>query len=425
MAATSTYLDIVNNTIDESGAELATFLTTGADFTTNTNVLMQRIRRYVSRAWKDIQITAYDWKFMAEQGLVELDPGIMFFTDGQPVSLFALLSNTTINILDQDATTAIPLLPVTSFYDLTSTATLTEPYGYFNITGTTTSTPISIALKPGAEYFTSTGTVITFTNLTLTQLPTDFTANYTIKHGVLTFDGLKGPYVTPDGTGTYTATFSAVGNQVASMTAITGIYTIVDTSTGLVVYLGGNATTHPITSTYVVGAKAYIHSWKSFDFDEETQTDDFQENIQEINQQSFRAIDYYKGPPSGESPLDFVAWQPFEKDYDISNAYPGFPRIITNDNTGRWKFYPAPYYRFTLKFDYVRKPQIFDGYLDIPRGIEEEFVDAIMWKALIYYGEFDEQPSVAERAKKNFKDYMFRLELKYRDKFRLVPKRLY
>jgi hypothetical protein len=451
MAATSTYLTITNNTIDESGAELASFLTNGSDFTSNTNALMQRIRRYVSRAWKDIQMTAYDWDFLAEQAAVNLDPGIMFYTDGTAVSTFAAaLANSTINVYDQDGTVAIPNLTVGSFTDLTGTATSTSPFGYFNITGTNLTSPLNVGLKPGAEHFFTSvsltfdhqflwtyslgfgGTVV---NNVATYAPTISSAN---PYKVIATSGNVSWSVGLCGFHPPTGTLQFYYNSADSAVTAAALtdqrtFTMTDPATGgVILSFGpppagqtGNNTTGTFTNTYSNGAIAYIHSWKSFDFDEETQIGDFQENIQEINQQSFRIVDYYKAPPSGESPLTFVPWSIFEEQYDLSNATPGFPRVISKDGTARWRLYPAPYYKVTVKFDFTRKPQILSAYTDIPKGIEEEFVDAIMWKALMYYGSYDEQPSVYARAEKNFKDYMFRLELRNREKFHFKPIRLY
>jgi len=48
-----------------------------------------------------------------------------------------------------------------------------------------------------------------------------------------------------------------------------------------------------------------------------------------------------------------------------------------------------------------------------------------MWRALVMYGEYDEQPSVIARANKNYKNILSRLEQKTRQKFHFQPKRLW
>lgn len=330
MPATTTYLTIVNNSIQEAGLELASFLANGSDFTTNTNAMMQRFRVWVSRAWKTIQQECYDWEFMQEEGVVNIDPGIMFYTDGTPFSTFATAFANTSNqsIFDQSGAVAIPNVPFGTAKDLTATSTLTLPFGYLNLIGTG-SIPVNFALKPGAEYITT----------------------------------------------------------------------------------GGH--------------KAYVHSWKSFDINEEIGAGDFQEVIQEIDSNSFRIIDFYNSTPSGELPLPFMAWESFRSSYDQSAAFTGTPRLISEDNTGRWRLYPVPQYTYTLKFDYIRQPQILSAFGDIPRGLNDDFVDIIMWKALIYYGEFDEQPSVVLRARGHYKNLLSRLEQKNRAKFHFKPKRLW
>ncbi len=75
-------------------------------------------------------------------------------------------------------------------------------------------------------------------------------------------------------------------------------------------------------------------------------------------------VDYYNPAPSGEYPLQFMEWESFNKIYDLSSTYPGLPRLITEDNTGRWRLYPHPYYNVTVKFDYDRVPQVVSAYND-------------------------------------------------------------
>lgn len=174
-----------------------------------------------------------------------------------------------------------------------------------------------------------------------------------------------------------------------------------------------------------VTLKNYIHSWKSFDWGEELNDDDFVESVAEIDEQSFRLVTH-EIPSSGlEIKLPFMHWEIFRAYYDNTAIPPNQPRIVTKDNTGRWRFYPAPDRPYTILFDYVRNPQQLVAFDDIIKGIPDDFIDIIVMRTLIYYGEYDEQPSVVQRATRNYKDLMFRLEMRFRDKFHFVPARLW
>lgn len=462
MTATSTYLDITNAAIQESGSDLATFAADGSDWTSNTDAMLNRFKTWVQRAWKQIQVDAYDWEFMQEQGVCNLDPGIMFYTNGAPVSQFAAgLTGATFNIYDEDGTVAIPSITAASFTNLTGTATLTKPFGYFNIAGANLATPLNVALKPGAEYFTvsesvtfddsvqfnytdtSAGTLHILTRI-INNLPS--TMSQTVPQlASITISSVTYPVaiwyfgVSTNSLQPYGNTLQIYCNQADLATISNYINNTTDTTVNFVDKYSGDTllsyfVTNPTsgftqtTGTYTYSynaAKAYIHSWKSFDFDEETQGGDFEEDIQEINQESFRIVDFYKGAPTGEVPMPIIPWSIFRGSYDLSSAYPGLPRIISKDDVGRYRLYPVPYYKVTVKFDYVRQPQILSAYNDLPRGINDDFVDLIMWRALMFYGQYDEQPSIETRAEKNYKNLLSRLENKNRPKFRLVPKRLY
>lgn len=427
MAATTTYLQIVNNAINESGADSATFAEDGSDFTTRTDKYMNLFKTWASRAWRDIQIECYDWEFMQEQGLCNLDPGIMFYTDGEPVSGFAsALANTTFDIYDQNGTVAIPGVSAGNFTDLTGKYTLTSPFGYFDLTGFTATSPLNIALKPGAEYFQLvTASVPVLTGSVTGTLPTT-PFNATISPSNAFSPANVGPVVvTSYSSGISTARLTlqflvpvdGVTIEAANSFTITG-----DSATGTWV---ANCEAQEIYASSSSISKAFIHSWKSFDFNEETQVGDFQEDIEEINQKSFRSIDYLQPPPAGEIPLPFMPWETFRSSYDISSAYPGTPRLITEDDTGRYRFFPALYYPYSIKFDYSRRPQILSAFGDIPRGINDEFTDLIMWRAINAYGEYMEQPSLIARSERHYKDMLSRLEQKNREKFHFKPAKLW
>lgn len=440
-ATTKTYVEVVNDAIQESGAESATFNTGGSDFNSRTDKYMNLFKTWVQRAWRDIQIECYDWEFMEEQGLCTLNPGIMMYTDGTAVSAFqTALVGTTVDIYDQDGTVAIPQVSITGVTDLTGNYTLTQPFMAVDLGGYSSSVPLNIALKPGAEYLQITKAITfadsvggsltggTFTNFTnsISAYPVKATmvssssptSSYTVaidsasSTNVVVYynDAAVLTLLADNASTTFTDPFS--GKALLSWSGYTGSYS-------------GIANAGPFSVSVVNGARAFVHSWRSYDFNEETQVGDFQEDIEEINQKTFRSIDYLHAAPTGELPIPYMPWEQFRTSYDLSSAYPGSPRLITEDNTGRYRFYPALYYPFSVKFDYNRRPQIVTNYGDTFRGITDEFADLVMWRAINYYGEYMEQPSIVARSERRYKDLLSRLEQKSREKFHFKPKKLW
>jgi len=440
MAGTTTYLQLVNKAIQEAGVDLASVVSGDFPAGTNTNAMLNRFIIWTSRAWKSIQQECYDWEFMQETAVINVDPGIMFYSRSTDVSTLALLGNSTVNVYDQDGSVAIPNLSLGNFTDLTGkytgvTQSSGNAFGYVDIAGTSSSNPIQFALKPGAEYVVATGLVTkanTYAyNLTGGSHYTNFVNNIPVGDFAVCRTSAGKLVVLDSGDiDTQVIVYADASGDVPDMTVP---QTFVDPTTGEVLISFGAPTgavtpstiAGPITLSCYNAAGGIVHSWKSFNFDEETGYGDFQENIQEINNQSFKIIDYYAGAPSQELPLPFMAWEAFRNAYSQPAAYPGTPRLISEDNTGRWQLYPQPQQKYTLKFDYIRRPQILSAYGDIPKGIEDDFMDIIMWQTLIYYGEYDSQPGVVVRATKHYRDLLSRLEQKNREKFHLKPKRLW
>lgn len=574
--ATTTYLQLVNDTIEEAGDDLASFAVDGSDFLTNPNAMMTRFRKWVRKAWRDIQQESLDWEWMSEQGIVTIVPGIMFYSV-DPIT--TLEFDYTTNIYDVDNTITANAVPIERIYDLTGVFTENLNLGYADITANN-STPISFGMKSGGSYFFAPE------RLTLTLASRTNGLTYGDGTGPLTNDvvnSLTLSYV--DGFGTHHSETQIVqgvilsnagpgdGSQViARLTGGTGeffsntippvlnntdadaITLTMNTSTNsvscvlfsfaydvqnyitvlleppnnvdqtlatkIVGFMGPNADAGTMTLGMVIdsvvitnapsgngtydndgsvtliqptpgtGNKFFIeftdpdlientphndsnytmtfkhgvttvgtaeitshlgtdhwaevyypvitgdpgilsvHSWKSFYPSEEIGAEDFQENIREINNKTWRIISRLDPTVAPESPLTFVPWDEWVGRYDLAGSVPAVPRMITEDEAGRFRLYPQPNMPYTLMFTYIREPQVLELFDDIPHGLPAEYIDLIMWRALIYYGLYDEQPSIANvqgtgRAQMMYKNLLMKFEMQTRPKFHFKPKRLY
>lgn len=546
----TTYLEVVNKAIDESGSNLDQFAADGSDFTaTGLDPLMYKFKTWVARAWQTVQQEAYDWEFMSEQAVVNLEPGTLFYS---PHAIDWTADDVNpLTIYDTDGTARVTDQAVTVVQDLTGTYTDQAHYGYIQL-DSSNSAPVDFTLKSGGEYFlintnsqikivtsrdmsaypvgatiesilintydpdhilvssgtyTLTGTVTavesldagvntlitinythiadTFWNDFLTNVPPAFGAAIVLNDdgNILTVSGespigARDTCLTPkifsvDATGNVTVTGGNISTATAissatvtisavdyDMTLVGTVNTAVNTTSASFTItsdttnsIGGTPfflftimatestdfdsitfttatrtvdipqvsgeTTTAFTTTVPVSEsfKNYIHSWMSYDWSEEADEDDFIEDLAEVDQQSFRIV-YHEDPtPSTEIKLSYIPWEQFIFQMDNANQPPGAPRLVTEDNTGRWKFYPALDRPYTILFDYVRNPQTVSAFDDTFKKIPDDLTDVIMWLALIYYGEYNEQPSVQMRAMKHYKDLMFRLQLRFRDKF--------
>jgi hypothetical protein len=596
-----TYLEIVNDAIDESGEDLTLFSSDGSDFISNTDAMMNRFKKWVAQAWRDLQQESMDWEWMSEQAIVNITPGIMFYSSS-PITWAPDYVNP-VTIIDVDGTNIISGLEASKVVNLTGLYTGLQNFGYINTLYSdytiTNQHALDFGLKAGGEYFLSsvsanfristtrdlanfqpgivvtTATIKTYdsSNVLLTTVaypvvdgiidnvnfvtPTinellvttsnldntfwndlynkmkfAFRTSVTLTNSdtvslefnVSDVDSLNDSAISPEG---YTATYSEMrlnpggvtvigtggGPVVGPVTAypsatmnitiindtidgiiedvqsvhidanivveyasdstvakftVTGDSTACDNRGSLPIYLFNATFQHQLTDnltwwmeSFVVGAPAtaiitcakfqpngglsfaaeaiitdpvatknYVHSWKSFDWSEELDDDDFVENVREVNQSTFRIVSHENPAVASETKMEFLPWDEFQNRYDFASSPPARPRLVTEDNTGRWRFYPNPDRPYTILFNYVREPQKLIGFSDVPKGLAEEYEDLIKWKALQYYGLYDEQPSISNvnrtgRADLMYRSLLMKFEMQTRPKFHFLPKRLY
>lgn len=451
----ATYVSLVNNAIDESGADLALYAEDGSDFTTNTEPMLNRFKTWVARAWKTVQQVAFDWEFLNNQALVTLQPGLMFYSTDE---LFETALPHSVDIYGTDDAIIYSDVEIDTYKDLTYTQySDSESYnfGYLDLTASGASPLPAYSFKAGGDYIKFQGARYSVDVSNATVSDTDIDVGETIYIAVTSSEpylGVSAPhYYEPVPCVVVSATqatnsFSFVTdsphvfNILGAATGHLYVYRDISTWGGVPVgevinevlvatgYIADASINSPIILTvgeYTEPRKSYLHSWKSFLFSEENSSNDYVHEVSEIDNNSFHIIDHEADSPSTARPLTFVPWHIFSVQYDSLTTPPSTPIYITEDNTGRWRLYPHPDRPVTLKFSYSRTPQNLVEWDDEPKGLPADFTDLVMWLAVRMYGEFDEQPSVARRAERYYKDLLQRLQIKYRPKFRMQPKRLY
>lgn len=451
--AAKNYVQLVNDAIDESGADLAKYEEDGSDFYTNTDSLMNKFKKWVARAWKTIQQEADDWEFLTSRAVVNTGPGIMFYTQG-------VIPGTVppeIDIYDANGDVKIEGVAVKSMVDLTGGYTSndnTKSYGYIKVGDA--STPVDFTLKPGNDYFYLNGRLTRYsrgTNLNLfynrgIAPGAVMSAIISIEGSPTTYSAFSNsvtledmqPFTESVSRGTTSFAFTTSNRQLnrlieAAIDSSTP-YTVdlfqlpVDVLTPFEYLTNVDPDNPPIASiSYnssgisieVVDSKAYVHGWRSFDWNEELGEDDFTDKVKEVNQATYKIISRETVDAGNSVPLKCVPWQYFLEDMATSQYRTGEPRIIAEDSQGRWQLWPHPKELCTITFDYTRTPQALKIHLDRPQHLPAEYEDLIMWKALEYYGKYDQQPDVVARARQEYANIAYRFEKQKRPKFVFRP----
>lgn len=99
--------------------------------------------------------------------------------------------------------------------------------------------------------------------------------------------------------------------------------------------------------------------------------------------------------------LSFVSWEEFQNLANNSTNVVGEPIAFTETASGLFDFYPRPQKEFRVFFDYATPIQTLTDFDDIP-DLPVEYHEAILWKALMYYADFDEKPQVFARAERRY-----------------------
>ncbi len=90
-----------------------------------------------------------------------------------------------------------------------------------------------------------------------------------------------------------------------------------------------------------------------------------------------------------------VVYIPYERwagrfDVMLANTSEGQPRNFTRLPSGELEVFPKPSTNFTLKFNYLRKPQMMSLQDECEPAIPEMYDSVILWFALLRYVRYDE-----------------------------------
>lgn len=112
---------------------------------------------------------------------------------------------------------------------------------------------------------------------------------------------------------------------------------------------------------------------------------------------------------SSMNPVTYVPWEIWNHPLDVFDGR-GRPDFFTESPDGYLDFWPRPDKPYLITFYYI--PRVLDliNALDVPEAIPEEYHDAILWRAVMYYADFDHQQTVYLRARNRFLTLKKRLE---------------
>lgn len=125
---------------------------------------------------------------------------------------------------------------------------------------------------------------------------------------------------------------------------------------------------------------------------------------------SFRAYLTSTGA-SDENYLCFVPWEEFRDAYQFGSlrSTPGKPTTFSIRPDKSVELWPVPNAVYTIVGEYYKRPQVMTANADEPL-FPRQYHLAIMWKALMYYGTYENAPEAFTSGERNYARLMLKLE---------------
>lgn len=144
--------------------------------------------------------------------------------------------------------------------------------------------------------------------------------------------------------------------------------------------------------------------------------DSVEADIQQINKSSF-SIQSANGlsdttlntGSADNQPLQFIPWDQFNLAME-NEAQFGRPYVITETPDGWYDFFPRPDSPYILTFNYQASPQTLVNDDDAVTDMPALYQDAIVWRAVMYYADYDRKPDLFARAERRYEYYKNRAE---------------
>jgi hypothetical protein len=154
--------------------------------------------------------------------------------------------------------------------------------------------------------------------------------------------------------------------------------------------------------------------WGEYNFlDQNEPLDTPLTDIGQIHQQTVQILSDRSEDTNGTA-LPYIPFSDWQFRFPQTFTNPSTPVAFTQNIQGKFIFNSGLDRPYRLKFNYTKKPQTLSTYNDIPQGLDVRFHEAIVWRALEKYGEYDSRPGVVARARKElmkFKRWQERSDL--------------
>jgi hypothetical protein len=129
---------------------------------------------------------------------------------------------------------------------------------------------------------------------------------------------------------------------------------------------------------------------------------------------------------SSEIPLGFINYSQFLQRYEV-NQTPDFPVIATETPDGGTRIYlsPPPSEPVRIRGYYYKSLADLDSDEDEPVELKRLYHPMIAWRALMYYGQYNQQPQIEAQARTRYNLFKKKFDREGELPVVMVPVRLW
>jgi hypothetical protein len=109
-------------------------------------------------------------------------------------------------------------------------------------------------------------------------------------------------------------------------------------------------------------------------------------------------------------PLVYVPWADWLPRFEGDQISRACPQYFTMTPDGWIDFWPRMDQEYVLSFTYAGEPQELSAAVDTPTGLDTQYQDIIVWRAVMKWADFQERPAQFARAERWYETYKNRME---------------
>lgn len=373
MATAKTFVQLLNDAIRESGADLDPVTAF-----TSLSPLQDAIKNYVAQAYKDVQIDRRAWEHKQKVANLIISPRVYVeeetAADKTPIAGDVLVG--------EDTAFEATVLSASLISGAWASGTGKAYLSYEDLEGQWKFNEMVNIVVPATS---------------VTAAATTATVTIAGGHGLPTPG--SGQSITVSGASSAQSDYNGTFVVASTPSATTFTYTM----------LGSPSTPSTEVLTIQFNDVVRIKGYGRYDLDTEV-SGLFLPDLNSFTVQSTGGATAQTNSTAFDStPVEFIPREHWPYDTYATVTY-GKPAYFTRTNEGHYDFWPRPDQQYVLRFYYESSIHELSLTTDTQTEVPPDFQDVIVWKAVMYYADYDRKQELWRSARNRYNFYKLKME---------------